>query len=69
MERLVPWWLTPRLSIYDNIHIMDDTGNEFLFIDACGHQICAAHGDNDSVKSSPRLITTLFQKKYGKNNE
>ena len=40
MERLVPWWQTPRLSIYDNIHIMDDTGNEFLFIDACGHQIC-----------------------------
>jgi hypothetical protein len=69
MERLVPWWLTPRLSIYDNIHIMDDTGNEFLFIDACGHQICAAHGDNDSVKSSPRLLTTLFQKKYGKNIE
>lgn len=69
LERFVPWWLTQRLSRHENIHIAEDSGNEFLFITACGHQLCAAHGDNDSVKSSPRLLNTLFQKKFGKNIE
>lgn len=69
MERLVPWWLSQRLSSYENIHIKEETGTEFLFIDACDHQLCASHGDNDSVASSPRLLPTLFQKKYQKNIE
>ena len=69
MERLVPWWLSQRLASYNNIHIEEETGTEFLFIDACGHQLCASHGDNDSVGSSPRLLPTLFQKKYQKNIE
>lgn len=65
MERIVPWWLAQRLKCYENVVIVPDEENEFLFVDACGHQFCAAHGDLDSVKSSPRLLTTLFQKKYG----
>ena len=65
MERIVPWWLAQRLKYNDNIVIMPEEENEFLFIDACGHQFCAVHGDLDSVKSSPRLLATLFQKKYG----
>lgn len=69
MERIVPWWLTQRLQIYENITIMPESENEFLFIDACGHDICASHGDLDTVKCSPRLLTTIFQKKYGKNIE
>ena len=48
-----------------NITVMPESENEFLFIDACGHDICASHGDLDTVKTSPRLLTTVFQKKYG----
>ena len=69
MERLVPWWLTQRMQAYDNITIMPEPENEFLFIDACGHDICASHGDLDTARCSPRLLTTVFQKKYGKDIE
>lgn len=69
MERIVPWWLTQRLQMYDNITIMPESENEFLFVNACGHDICAAHGDLDTVKCSPRLLATIFQKKYGKDIE
>lgn len=64
MERLIPWWLKERLA-GDNIHVEDDTGTEFISFDVCGHTICAAHGDLDSVNSSPRLLYTLFQKQFG----
>lgn len=69
MERIVPWWLTQRLKDNKSIHIMEDNGTEFLFIDAAGHELCAAHGDQDSVKSSPRLLAALFYKRFGKNIE
>ena len=69
MERIIPWWLQHRFINCDNIHIVPDDGHEFIFINSCGHEFCASHGDNDSVKSSPRLLTTLFQKKYNKNIE
>lgn len=69
MERIVPWWLTQRLQMYDNITVMSESENEFLFVNACGHDICAAHGDLDSVRCAPRLLTTVFQKKYGKDIE
>jgi DNA repair exonuclease SbcCD nuclease subunit len=69
MERTVPWWLTQRLQMYNNITIMPESENEFLFVNACGHDICASHGDLDTVKCSPRLLATIFQKKYGKDIE
>ena len=69
MERIVPWWLTQRLQRYYNITVMPESENEFLFVNACGHDICAAHGDLDSVRCAPRLLTTIFQKKYGKDIE
>ena len=69
MERIVPWWLTQRFQMYDNVTVMPESENEFMFIDACGHDICASHGDLDGVKTSPRLLTTVFQKKYGKDIE
>ena len=65
IERLVPWWLKWRLKEFDNIEIAEDTGSEFIFVNSCGHNICASHGDLDGVKSSPRLLYTLFQKTYG----
>ena len=76
LERIIPWWLEQRICAEEhmfgeNLHItiMPDTGNEFVFVDAVGHCICASHGDLDSVQSSPRLLTTLFQKKYGRDVE
>lgn len=65
MERIIPWWLTQRLNCYDNIMIMPEGDTEFLLIESCGHNFVAAHGDLDSVKTSPRLLSTLFQKKCG----
>lgn len=69
IERLVPWWLEQRLSGYKCISVVPDSGTEFLLIDAAGHNICATHGDLDSVKNSPRLLSSLFHKKYGKDIE
>ena len=68
-ERIIPWWLEQRLSSDDTIKFAEQTGNEFLFMDVCGHEFCASHGDLDNVHNSPRLLGTLFQKVYGKNIE
>lgn len=65
MERIIPWYLEQRFSGYDNITVDSHDDSEFIFVESCGRQFCAAHGDLDGVKSSPRLLATLFQKKYG----
>ena len=69
MERLIPWWLKLRLANCENVTIVSDDGTEFLFLNVCGHEFCASHGDLDSVRTSPRLLPTLFQKVYGKDVE
>lgn len=69
LERLSGWWMKERFADVDDVIVIEEDTNEFLFINACGHDICASHGDLDSVKSSPRLLATLFNKKYGKNIE
>lgn len=69
MERIVPWWLKQRLKDRDDVEIVEADDYEFIFADVCGHEMCAVHGDLDSVKSSPRLLTALFHKKYGKDVE
>lgn len=66
MERLVPWWIKERLNSYENIRVADESENEFVLIEACGRNFCATHGDLDSVKSSPRLLSTLFHRVYNK---
>lgn len=69
MERIVPWWLEWRLKPYENIIVVPETKDEFIFVEACGHDICASHGDLDTVRNSPKLLTLLFNKKYGKDIE
>lgn len=69
LERIIPWWLEQRLKDNESVHITEDTGTEFLFVTAAGHDICASHGDLDSVKTAPRLLTALFHKQYGKDVE
>ena len=34
-------------------------------LNVCGHGFCASHGDLDLVKTSPRMLATLFQKTCG----
>lgn len=67
MERIIPWWLSQRLKQIANVSVIPEYQNEFIVFDACGCGICASHGDLDTVKSSPRLIPALFQKKFGRN--
>lgn len=69
LERIIPWWLEQRFSTVDDIYVVPESESEFLFVNANGHDICAAHGDLDGVKTSPRLLSALFQKKYNKNVE
>lgn len=69
LERCVEWWLTERFSSVPNVTVVKGETGEFLFVNACGHDICASHGDLDSVRTSPRLLPALFNKKYGKNVE
>ena len=69
LERIVGWWLRQRLKDNERVTMMPDSGTEFVFVNACGHDICEVHGDLDSVRTSPRLLTTLFFKEYQKNIE
>lgn len=69
MERIVRWWLEWRLKQNARVVIAPEEQHEFLFVNACGHDICASHGDLDGVKVTPRLFQTLFSKKYGNNVE
>lgn len=66
LERIIPWWLEQRLKDFDNITINTPSENEFLWFESCGYEFCASHGDLDGVKGSPRLVATLFQKKFGR---
>ena len=65
MERIIPWWLAQRLKDCEDVTIVPEDDSEFILVTSCGHNFVAAHGDLDSVKTSPRLLTTLFQKQYG----
>lgn len=69
MERIIPWWLSQRLKDNDRVVIMPESDTEFVLVESCGHNFVATHGDLDSVKSSPRLLSMLFQKQFGVNVE
>jgi len=73
MERIIAWWLEQRVAAEEGrvghslgIRISNDTNSEFVFLNVAGVDICGAHGDLDSVKTSPKLLSTLFRKTYGK---
>lgn len=76
MERLIPWWLETRILAEErvrgdllDINIKPESDNEFISFNVCGHDVVACHGDLDSVKASPRMLSALFHKKYGKDVE
>lgn len=68
-ERIIPSWLTQRIGAECfqrgealNISIAPDTGTEFLFINACGHDILAVHGDLDRPRSATQVLPLLLSK-------
>lgn len=80
MERIILWWLQQRIKVINaqaqlkynkdlNIIVERDLGNEFILLNACGYDIVATHGDLDAVRTSPKILPTLFQKKYARDIE
>lgn len=63
-ERLIPWWLKWRLVDRDDVHVMQDDGTEFVYLDVCGYGVCCCHGDLDKFSTSPRTLSTLFRRKH-----
>ena len=75
-ERVIPSWLEQRIAAECwkrnedlNISIAPDTGTEFCFIRACGHDIVAVHGDLDSPRSATQLLPSLLRTKFHLNVE
>lgn len=69
LERLIPWWLEQRFKDREDISIEEDDGTEFQYINACGHWICATHGDLDTIRSAPLTVSALARKRYGRDIE
>ena len=69
MEKIINWWLIERFKNNDTIEIMPVPENEFLLFTVCDHTFVASHGDLDTVRTSPRMLSVLFQKTFGCNVE
>lgn len=65
MEKIIPWWLKQRLKNNYNVTIHDSEYYEFMFLNVCGYNIVASHGDLDSVKSVGKTLNAVFNKMYG----
>ena len=66
MERIIPWWLQQRLQDRGDVVVLSESEHEFLHMDICGYGVCASHGDLDTVKGAPRLLSTIFAKRFDK---
>lgn len=64
LERLIPWWLKQRFKSSDAIHVIEGDTYEFVHFYVRNTAICAIHGDLDTPKNSPRLLSALFMKRY-----
>lgn len=64
-ERIIGWWLEQRFLNNAKVKVIYDEVWEFVIAKVCGHDLCAVHGDIDTVKTSPRLLTSLFYKEFG----
>lgn len=65
MEKIIPWWLKQRFAGRSDIHIVDRSDNEFIFVSTCGHDICAVHGDLDPIRNATTILPQLLHKTYG----
>lgn len=65
-ERIIPAWMRIRLQNNPNIHIVDESENEFIHFYVHDYAFCATHGDLDQPKKAGSLFPTLFQQRFGK---
>lgn len=66
MEKIIPWWLEQRLQNNNRVNIVRSDYYEFIYLNVCGYNIVAAHGDLEKFKSFGVTVNTLFNKKYNK---
>ena len=64
MEKIIPWWLKTRLSQNPKIRFCPSM-HEFILLQVCGKNICATHGDLDTVTKIGLTTNTIFSRKYG----
>ena len=65
MEKIIPWWLRPRLKDIPSIEIIDSEYKEFIRLNVCGYNIVCVHGDLDRFQNLGILVNTIFTKKFG----
>lgn len=64
MEKIIPWWVEQRLQNNDRVHVIKNEYYEFIFLNVCGYNIVASHGDLERFKQFGTTVNTLFNKKY-----
>ena len=69
MEKIVPWWLKQRLKNNPKVKVHDNDYYEFIYLNVCGHDVVATHGDLDNVKKSGMTINAVFNRMYGRTIE
>lgn len=65
MEKIISWWLSTRLVQNTKIKFIGSI-YEFIFVNLCGCNVAAAHGDLDTVKQFGITANTLFTKQFGR---
>ena len=62
LTRIVPWFLTQRLSNNPNVRInQNQFGSDIILFNSCGHNIVGVHGDKDTPDKIIEKLT-LFTK-------
>lgn len=64
MEKIIPWWLQARFAQNDRIRFCPSM-YEFILLPVCGENLCAVHGDLDTVRQFGVTANTLFSRKFG----
>ena len=65
LVRIIPWYLTTRLSDNDRIHIKDNEfGLDIITCKVLGHDIIAVHGDHDSPVTGIDKLTLMTHRHY-----
>lgn len=64
LEKIIPWWVSERLSGRRDISIIKSEYKEFIKLNVCGYNICCVHGDLDNVKNLGVMVNTIFTKKF-----
>jgi hypothetical protein len=65
MERLIPWWLRQRLASRTDVEIVDSDYYEFIRLNVLGWNLCATHGDLDTIKNLGSTMNNIFTQVYG----